>query len=120
MTDIKLSSITVQRRLDDLETYIIRNLKEKLNTYLYLLLNRSDNSQLLIFIRFIENNFEINEEYLDCVSMQTTRRINIFNAVQHILEKYISITKLTAVCSDGAPAMRSKNVGFVGHILYTI
>lgn len=77
----------------------------------------SDVSQLLIFVRIIEDNFSINEELLALASLHsTTKGIDIFNAVCEQVEKYGGFHKCTAIVTDGAKAMVGQENGFWGHL----
>ena len=44
----------------------------------------------------------------------TTKGVDIFNAVQTAVQGYGGFDKLSAVVTDGAPAMKGKHTGFAG------
>lgn len=78
----------------------------------------SDASQLMVFIRTVNKNFDIFEDLLYCCPLRdTTRGIDIYNALIPLCqEKSISFEKLVSVCTDGARAMTSTTVGLVGNM----
>lgn len=77
----------------------------------------TDISQLLVFVRFIDDEMNINEELLRCVSMRgTTKGVDVYNAVVNALTDIAPLSKLSAVCTDGAPAMKGTGIGFVGQL----
>uniref|UniRef100_A0A3Q3JYZ9 DUF4371 domain-containing protein n=1 Tax=Monopterus albus TaxID=43700 RepID=A0A3Q3JYZ9_MONAL len=75
----------------------------------------TDVSQLLIFTRTIDGSFEVHEELLKLVLLHdTTRGTDIFNAVNNVARAYRGFDKLSAVVTDGAPAMQGRHTGFEG------
>ena len=73
-----------------------------------------DVSQLLIFTRTIDSSYEVHEELLKLVSLHdTTKGTDIFNAVNSVASAYGGF-KLSAVVTDGAPAMQGRHTGFAG------
>lgn len=120
---VPLSNLTITRRTKLIAEHITNNLKEKLNkcTYFSIALDEStdktDISQLLIFIRSVDERFNVSEDFLSCVPMHnTTKGIDIYTAVHNEINKYISMQKLSGVCTDGAPAMLGYKSGFVGQL----
>lgn len=74
----------------------------------------SDVSELTIVVKAIDSNFGITEEMFRCVPLYgTTKGEDIFNAVTEAF-KDITFNKLSGICTDGAPAMVGKKIGFVG------
>jgi len=72
----------------------------------------TDVSQLLIYTRAINSSFEVHEELLKLVSLHgTTKGQDIFAAVENA---HGGFDKLSAVVTDGAPAMQGKRTGFAG------
>lgn len=77
----------------------------------------TDLSQLLIFARIVDKNYNIEEVLLGCIPMySTTKGTDIFDAVSACVNKYTTMDKLSGVCTDGATAMLGKKLGFVGQL----
>jgi len=120
---VSLSRSTISTRVSEINAHIEDKLKlliEKCR-YFSLCLDEStyisDVSQLLIFIRIVEDNFVINEELIALASLHsTTKGMDIFNAVREQMEKYGGFHKCTAIVTDGAKAMVGKTNGFWGHL----
>lgn len=74
-----------------------------------------DVSQLLIFARTIDSSFDVHEELLKLESLHdTTKGSDIFSAVNNAASGYGGFDKLSAVVTDGAPAMQGRHRGFAG------
>ena len=116
-----LSHQTIGRRIDDLGDNIEGTLKDKLSAcVLYNLAldestNQSDTAQLIIFIRGIDENFNIIEEMLDlCHINGTTIGKDIFEFVNLSLDKFnIDRKNIYSITTDGAPALTAKHNGFI-------
>ena len=78
--------------------------------------NIQDKPQLAIFTRFISNDCLIKEELLNIVPLKDrTRGIDVKEAMMAAIAKaYLPIAKLTAIITDGAPAMIGSMNGLVG------
>lgn len=119
---VSLSPQTVSLRIDSIGQQIAIKLKNLLASCKYYSLcldestDNSDISQLSIFVRIIQNNFEINEELLALVPLYgTTKGTDIYNAVQEQVNLFIgSFDKCSAIVTDGAPAMTGNIIGFKG------
>ncbi|XP_053410680.1 general transcription factor II-I repeat domain-containing protein 2B isoform X2 [Nycticebus coucang] len=72
-------------------------------------------TQLAIFIRGVDENFDVSEELLDTVPMTSTKSGNeIFLRVEKSLKKFsIDWSKLVSVASTGTPTMVDANNGLV-------
>ncbi|XP_023371491.1 general transcription factor II-I repeat domain-containing protein 2B isoform X2 [Otolemur garnettii] len=72
-------------------------------------------TQLAIFIRGVDENFDVSEELLDTVPMTGTKSGNeIFSRVEKSLKKFsIDWSKLVSVASTGTPTMVDANNGLV-------
>ncbi|CAK6444616.1 unnamed protein product [Pipistrellus nathusii] len=72
-------------------------------------------TQLAIFIRGVDENFDVSEELLDTVPMTGTKSGNeMFLRVEKSLKKFnINWSKLVSVASTGTPAMVDANNGLV-------
>ena len=118
---VSLSRRTVTRRIAEIHDHVEGKLKQLIHDckYFSLALDEStdvmDVSQLLIFIRTIDSSFEVHEELLKLVSLHdTTKGTDIFNAVNSVASAYGGFDKLSAVVTDGAPAMQGRHTGFAG------
>ena len=116
-----LSHQTIGRRIDDLGDNIEGTLKDKLSAcVLYSLAldestDQSDTAQLLIFIRGIDENFNIIEEMLDlCQIKGTTTGKDIYEFVNLSLDKFnINRENIYSIATDGAPALSGKQNSFI-------
>lgn len=77
-----------------------------------------DISQLSIFIRGINKDFEICEQLLKVSSIYgKTRGTDIYDNLKIVLNEYeLPLNKLISVTTDGAPSMVGKNIDFVALI----
>jgi hypothetical protein len=118
--NVSLSRMTVQRRVTDISNNLHEQLKMKAREFCYYSLamdestDINDTAQLLIFIRGIDDNFEITEELAGMCSMhgRTTGK-DIADEVKRCVTEKLETTfqNLVAICTDGAPAMCGRNVG---------
>lgn len=122
---VSLSRHSVTRRIVLINEQTERKLKQIIEecSYFSIALDEStdvsDTSQMLIFIRCVNDQFEIHEELLDLASLHSTAKgVDIFDAVSKSLNKYCNgFKKLHGVATDGAPAMVGKKDGFVGKFI---
>lgn len=122
---VHLSRCSVTRRVEELYHYLDTLLTDKLKfcSYFSIALDEScdisDVSQLILAIRMVDKDFNVTEEIFALIPlMENTRGVDIFNAVTDRLQlKDGEINKLSAVCTDGAPAMLGKNNGFIGQLI---
>ncbi|XP_068118251.1 general transcription factor II-I repeat domain-containing protein 2-like [Hyperolius riggenbachi] len=113
---ISLSCRTVTRRVELIEEDIATTLITKADSFDFysIALDEStdikDTAQLLIFIRGINNNFEIMEEFLAMELLKgTTRGEDLFDHVSAGLEKMrLPWSKLVNVTTDGSPNLTGK------------
>ena len=116
-----LSHQTIGRRIDDLGDNIEGILKDKLSAcvlYSFALdesADPSDTAQLVIFIRGIDENFNIIEEMLDlCHIKGTTTGKDTYEFVNLSLDKFnIDRKNFYLITTDGAPALTGKHDGFI-------
>ncbi|XP_023570076.1 general transcription factor II-I repeat domain-containing protein 2B [Octodon degus] len=75
----------------------------------------NNTTQLAIFIRGVDENFDVSEELLDTVPMTGTKSANeIFSRVEKSLKKFnMDWSKLVSVASTGTPAMVDASHGLV-------
>lgn len=121
---ISLSRQTIVRRIEKIELNICDQLTSKIDACLFfsIALDEStdvtDTAQLLIFIRMINNDFEITEELLSMISLKgrTTAKI-IYGEIETCFAKYnLQWAKLVNVTTDGAPNMVGCKIGVVARI----
>lgn len=116
---VSLSRSTVTRRIEDLSQDIKISLCDRVSSFVFysLALDEStdarDTAQLAIFVRGINDNFDITEELAALVALKsTTRGADIFEAVTKTMSDLgLNFDKLCGVTTDGAPSMTGKNVG---------
>ena len=74
-----------------------------------------DTAQLLVFIRGIDENFEITEELLSLEHLKdTTTGQDLFESVENCLDRSgLPLHKLASITTDGAPPLTGKNVGLI-------
>lgn len=114
-----MSKQTFTRRTEELSHDISEQLNDLANacTFFSLALDEStdicDVAQLSIFIRGIDDNFNIFEELIGLESLHgKTRGSDIFDKVKSCLENLqLDSSKLLSVCTDGAPSMIGKVAG---------
>ena len=70
-------------------------------------------SQLLIFIRTIDEEFTINEELLQTIPLHGTTK-GFYNSLVSVVNAYGGFEKCFSVVTDGAPAMVGRKTGLVG------
>jgi len=92
---VSLSHQTVSRRVNEMSDDVSRMLRNIIQNCKYYSLaldestNISDNSQLIIFIRIIDKDFNILEELLKIKLLITrTRGIDIFEALKKIISDF--------------------------------
>lgn len=121
---IKLSRRTVGRRIETFGDHIKNTIKTKIKDFVAysLALDETtdlvDTSQLVLFIRGVDNTLSPQEYLLDLVPLKsrTTGEV-IFEAVCSVLEtNEVSLMKLVSVATDGAPALCGEKLGFVGRL----
>ena len=121
---ISLSANTVARRVEDIGSNLMSQLKSKSKEFEYfsIALDEStdinDTSQLLIFIRGVDSNFEITEELLSVSSMhRTTTGEDIFKEVHKSLTQHgLDWKGLKCVTTDGGRNMCGTGKGLIEQI----
>lgn len=77
--------------------------------------DRTDISELIIFVRLVLPDFSVHEEMLEVEPLyRTTKGIYIFNLVKNLINEYVGFDKLTAVTTDGAKSMTGHISGLWG------
>ncbi len=109
---VSLSHQTVSRRVNEMSDHVsgmLRNIIQNCKYYSLALDESndiSDNSQLIIFIRTIDKDFNIHEELLQIKPLITgTRGVDIFEALKKIISDFGSFDNCTGIITDGAQSM---------------
>jgi len=122
--EISLSRQTVTRRITDIGNDVFNQLQHEVKRFRYFSLamdesnDVTDTAQLLIFVRGIDDNFNVTEELASLESMhgQTTGK-DIFERVVACVENLgLNWAALCGITTDGAPNMVGQNVRLVGRI----
>jgi hypothetical protein len=122
--DICLSARTCTRRTEDLDNNLCEQLQEKARIFEWFSLatdesdDVSDTAQLLIFVRGIDENFNVFEELLQLCSLKgTTTGEDLFRHLeQALVSMQLPWEKLVSVTTDGGRNMSGQNKGLVGRI----
>ncbi|XP_037054181.1 general transcription factor II-I repeat domain-containing protein 2 isoform X2 [Peromyscus leucopus] len=112
---------TVTQPVEDLTVNLRRKLRQKIQSFVAYsiaideITDINDTTQLAIFIRGVDDNFDVSEELLDTVPMTGAQSGNeIFLHVEKSLKKFsIEWSKLVSVASTGTPAMVDGHSGLV-------
>ncbi|NP_001375013.1 general transcription factor II-I repeat domain-containing protein 2A isoform 9 [Homo sapiens] len=107
--------------VEDLAGNLWEKLREKIRSFVAYsiaideITDINNTTQLAIFIRGVDENFDVSEELLDTVPMTGTKSGNeIFSRVEKSLKNFcIDWSKLVSVASTGTPAMVDANNGLV-------
>ncbi|KAM9208919.1 general transcription factor II-I repeat domain-containing protein 2B-like [Dugong dugon] len=111
----------VVQPVEDVAGNLWEKLREKIQSFVAYsiaideITDTNNTTQLAIFIRGVDENFDVSEELLDTVPMTGTKSGNeIFLRVEKSLKKFnIDWSKLVSVASTGTPAMINVNDGLV-------
>ena len=118
---ISLSRRTVTQHVEQIDEHLASELKGRAESFAYysLALNESndikDTAQLLIFIRGINDNFEITEELLAMESLKgQIRGEDLFIKLSGVIDKFkLPWSKLVNVTTDGSSNLTEKNFGLL-------
>lgn len=124
-SSISLSRQTICRRIEDISAEIVITLQGKIKHFKAYSLafdestDISDTSQLVVFIRGVNDSFEVTEEMLNLLHLKdTTRGEDVFQAIDKCLVKNgLKFDALAGLATDGAPAMVGKNKGAIKLLL---
>lgn len=116
---VPLSNNTIQRRISDISDDILSKVVKEIKNSKYFCIACDEStdvaslSQLLVFVRYI-NNGDFKDEILFCKPLElTTRGIDVFNLINQFMEDHsIDWKKCISSTTDGAPAMLGKHSGF--------
>ncbi|XP_067209977.1 protein FAM200A-like [Linepithema humile] len=120
---VRLSRQSVSRRVSVLSSNNKEKLRIMINNCRYFSLcldestDISDISQLLIYVRTVQDDFTTNEELLALKPLHdTTKGVDIYAAFMAAVNDYGTnlLKKCSCIVTDGAPAMTGKVNGFVG------
>lgn len=122
--DIPLSNDTVNSRIQKMSTDIEEQVTDKIKSSPYFALQCDESTdvsqgcQLLVFVRFLDENKTFKEEFLFCQELKTTSQgADVMNVISQHLEKHgLMWEKLAGVCTDGAPAMLGSRSGLAALI----
>ncbi|CAK1591742.1 unnamed protein product [Parnassius mnemosyne] len=119
-SQIPLSDNTVKRRIDDMAEDIKKQVVEAVteSTFYAIQLDESTDiaqcCQLLVFVRYMQNETIKDELLFSTELTTTTKAIDIMTAVSDFFAKHeLSWQKLMGVCTDGAPTMLGSRSGFI-------
>ena len=118
---ISLFDQIIARRISDLGKHVSSKLKSIVENCMYfsLALNEStdisDTSELLIFIRTVDNNFTVQEELVKVYSLnEDTTGLSNYSALEAVIHDYGGYKKCSCIVTDGAKAMTSNKTGLIG------
>ena len=120
-SNISLSANTVAERISDLSSDIYDQLREKakfFNAYSVALDESSDitdTAQLAIYVRGVDDNFEVMEELLTVIPMHghTTAQEIFCQLCDAIVNAGLPWKKFVGITTDGAPSMTGRKNGLV-------
>lgn len=119
---ISLSRRTITSRIEKITQNIASQLVQKIESFVAFSITMdestdiSDTAQLLIFVRGVDEDFNITEELASLKSMKgTTTGRDIYGEFEKCMNSLnLPLQKLANVTTDGAPNMVGANQGFVG------
>ncbi|KAM8939201.1 general transcription factor II-I repeat domain-containing protein 2B-like [Pelodytes ibericus] len=118
---VSLSHQTVARRISVMDQYVNRKVHKVIKNCSYFSVALDENtditgtSQLIIFIRTVDDNFEASEELLQLTSFQGTRKEeDIYSEVKNAVAEYGGFERCTSIITDGAKSTVVKNLGLAG------
>lgn len=120
LSQIPLSDNSVKRRIDDMAEDITNQVVDaiKQSPFFAIQLDESTDiaqcSQLIVYVRYIENERMKDELLFSTELVTTTKAVDVMKAMSDFFNKYeLSWQKLMGVCTDGAPSMLGSRSGFV-------
>lgn len=122
--EIPLSNDTVKSRIQKMSNDIEEQVIDKIKCSPYFALQCDESTdvsqccQLLVFIRFLNDNKKFKEELLFSQELETTTQgADVMDVISQYLEKHgLMWQKLAGFCTDGAPAMLGSRSGLAALI----
>ncbi|XP_042198919.1 general transcription factor II-I repeat domain-containing protein 2A-like [Callorhinchus milii] len=118
---VSLSHQIVARRISDMNVQVNAKLRTIVQTCKYFSLavaestDFTDVSQLLIFIRTIDEDFSVYEELLELVPLNTSKKgLDIYEALTSAVSEYGGFQKCSCIVTDGTKSMTFCKNGLVG------
>ena len=118
--NVSLSRRTIARRVDSISTNLADQLASKIKKFDYFSIcpdestDAVDTTQMLIFIRGIDRDFNVTEELLSMESLKQTTGEDLFRHLCDCFDRHkLQWDKFVSVTTDGAPSLTGKNVGLV-------
>ncbi|GBN99116.1 General transcription factor II-I repeat domain-containing protein 2A [Araneus ventricosus] len=120
---VSLSRKTVTSRIEAFDKNLTPQLESKIGQFKFCSIamdesstDINDTAQLVLFIRCVDENFDITEELACMHSLKgTTKGCDIFRKFQEgLLTLKVPITNICNFTTDGAPNMTGKKSGFLG------
>ena len=120
---IPLSHQTVARRVEELSNFVQEKVMNQIQQCVYfsLALDEStdirDVSQLLVFVRSIDSQFNVSEELLGLLPLfTTTKGSDIYEALNSLVSKYGGFQKCSCIVTDGAKSMTGAKRGVIAYL----
>ncbi|KAK5855570.1 hypothetical protein PBY51_007235 [Eleginops maclovinus] len=118
-SQISLSRNTVTRRVEDMAEDVRGQIAQRASHFSAFSIacdestDVSDSAQLLVFLRGVNEDFEVCQELAGLETLKgTTKGVDIFMAVERVLDKNcLKWETLSGITTDGAPAMVGKRAG---------
>ncbi|GBM82067.1 General transcription factor II-I repeat domain-containing protein 2A, partial [Araneus ventricosus] len=119
---LSLSRKTVTSRIEAIDKNLTSQLESKIGQFKFCSIamdestDINDIARLVLFIRGVDENFEITEEPACMRSLKgTTKGCDIFREFQEgLLVLKVPITNICNITTDGAPNITGKKSGFLG------
>ena len=115
---VPLSHQTVSRRVEELDKYVFTSLTEMFEKCCHFSMcldescDNTDVSQLLIFIRMVQDDFTVHEEQLNLASLHsTTKGVDILYEFQKCIDELGGFRKGSCIVTDGAESMVGTEIG---------
>lgn len=119
--NVSLSRNTITRRVEEMSGDISSQIMDTVSNCKYFSLALDETcdltgmSQLAIFVRSVDENYNILQDLLELCQLETTcTGMDIFMKMKECVEKKgLAWEKMNSICTDGAPAMTGRSNGCV-------
>lgn len=116
---ISLSHQTIARRVEEIGKSVEKALKSRATHFKFYALaidestDSTDTAQVAIFIRGVDNEYNITEEMASLVPLKdTTKSLILHEAVKNTMQRFsLTCDNISGIVTDGAPAMVGKREG---------